>query len=70
MLGGKGVKKAGAQAKGPGNVTLPVKAAGKAKKKLGELGEVRLALKVSFTPGGGVANTETTKVTLKQLPAA
>ena len=70
VLGGKGVKKASAQAKGPGNVILLVKAAGKAKKKLGELGEVRLALKVSFTPGGGVANTETTKATLKQLPAA
>jgi dipeptidyl aminopeptidase/acylaminoacyl peptidase len=70
VLGGKGVKKASVQAKGPGNVTLPVKASGKAKKKLDELGKVKLALKVSFTPGGGVANTESTKATLKQLPAS
>jgi Tol biopolymer transport system component len=70
VLAGKGVKKASAQAKGPGNMTLPVKAAGKAEKKLDELGKLKLALKVSFAPGSGVANTETTKVTLKQLPAA
>jgi Tol biopolymer transport system component len=70
VLGGKGVKRASAQAKGPGDVTLPVKAAAKAKKKLDELGKLKLALKVTFTPGGGVVNTETTTVTLKQLPAA
>jgi Tol biopolymer transport system component len=70
VLGGKGVKKANGQAKGPGNVTLPVKAAGKAKKKLDELGKLKLALQVSFTPVGGAVNTEATKVTLKQLLAA
>jgi hypothetical protein len=47
VLAGKGVKKASAQAKGPGNVTLPVKAAGKAKKKLDELGKLKLALRIS-----------------------
>ena len=69
VLGGKGVKKASMQAKGPGKVTLPVKAAAKAKAKLKELGKVKLALKVTFTPAGGAANAESTKVTLKTLPA-
>jgi stage V sporulation protein SpoVS len=69
VLVGKGVKQASMQAKGPGKVTLPIKAAAKAKKKLDELGKVKLALKVTFTPTGGAANAESTKVTLKKLPA-
>src|SRR3954452_20227454 len=65
VLTGKGVKKASAAAKGPGNLTLPVKASGKAKKKLDEVGALKLTLAVSFAPTGGVAHSETTKVTLK-----
>ncbi len=70
VLTGGGVKNASAPAKEPGNVTLPVKASGKAKKKLDELGVLRLTLAVSFAPAGGIAHTETTKVTLKRrLPS-
>ena len=68
VLGGKGVKKVSAKAKGPGKVSLPIEAAAKAKKKLGELGKVKLAPTVTFTPLGGDPNTESTTATLKKLP--
>ena len=63
------MKRAKAKAKAAGRVTLLVSAAGKAKRKLNDLGNVKLALKVTFTPAGGAANTESTKVTLKMLQA-
>jgi Tol biopolymer transport system component len=66
VLGGKGVNKAMVQAKGAGSVSLPVTAAGKAKAVLEELGKVKLALKVTFTPTGGIANTESMNGTLKK----
>ncbi|HMC51060.1 MAG TPA: hypothetical protein VKH20_10490 [Solirubrobacterales bacterium] len=68
-LGGKGVKKAIVKAKGPGKVTLPIEAVAKAKKKLDELGKIKLLPKVTFTPLGGDANAESTKATLTKLPA-
>jgi dipeptidyl aminopeptidase/acylaminoacyl peptidase len=69
VLGGKGVKKAKANAKAPGKVPLPVVSAAKAMKKLTEFGKVKLTLTVTFTPAGGAPNTESKKVTLKKLPA-
>jgi hypothetical protein len=69
VLGGKGVKKSKASAKGAGTVKLPVVSAAKAMKRLTELGKVKLTLKVTFTPAGGAPNTESKKVTLKKLPA-
>jgi Tol biopolymer transport system component len=69
VLGGKGVKKATAKAKAGGKVTLLVASAGKAAKKLNELGKVKVTLKVTFTPAGGAPNLESTKATLKKLLA-
>lgn len=69
VLGGKGVKKVAVKAKTAGQVSLLVESAAKAKPMLEELGKVKLALKVTFTPVGGNPNTESTKVTLKKLLA-
>jgi large repetitive protein len=63
-LGGQGLKAASATAGGAGEVTLSVKAAGKAKKKLRRKGKKTFSPAVTFTPTGGTANTESTSVKL------
>ena len=45
-------------------MTLSVKAAGKAKKKLRRKGKKTFKPAVTFTPAGGTANTESTSVKL------
>ena len=47
-------------------VTLKVKATGKANKKLKKKGKAKVGAEVTFTPTGGEANTQTTKVKLKK----
>lgn len=65
VLAGKGAKKTSAFAKAAGKLGLTIKAAGKAEQKLTETGKVKLALKVSLAPVGGVPATQMTKLTLK-----
>ena len=64
-LGGKKVKARSKQVGAAGEATLAVKAAGKAKEKLADLGKVKVKLEVTFTPTGGDPNTETKKGKLK-----
>ena len=45
-------------------VTLPIKAKGPKKSKLSSTGKVKLKVKVTYTPSGGPANTETKPVKL------
>jgi hypothetical protein len=63
-LAGKGLKPSSADASGAGEVKLKVKAKGKAKKKLRKKGKKKFEPSVTFTPAGGAANTEDTKVKL------
>jgi hypothetical protein len=62
---GKGVKKVVKSAKAAGNLSIPVVALGKAKATLGTTGTVKLALKITFTPVGGSANTQSHPLKLK-----
>ena len=63
-LAGKGLKPATATTAGAGSVSLTIKAAGKAKKKLRRKGKKTFDPAVTFTPTGGDPNTETTAVKL------
>jgi stage V sporulation protein SpoVS len=65
-LAGKTVRAEEVQAGGAGEVRLPVKATGKAKKTLKRKGKVKVALHVTFTPLGGDASTVGTSVKLKR----
>ena len=62
-LSGTDVKPATVTSEG-GSATLPVAATGERKRKLRKKGKVKLNLAITFTPTGGTANTETTKVKL------
>ncbi len=64
VLAGEGLKEASATATEAGEVALSVKAAGEAKKKLRRKGKKTVEPEVTFTPTGGTANTESTKVKL------
>jgi hypothetical protein len=64
-LGGKKVKARSKQVGGAGEATLAVKAVGNAKRKLADLGKVKIKLEVTFTPTGGDPNTETKNGKLK-----
>ncbi|MDQ2629626.1 MAG: hypothetical protein M3Y75_01435 [Actinomycetota bacterium] len=68
VLAGKGVKKAAKAVAAAGKATLPVKATAKALKKLNDSGAVSLKAKVTFTPSGGSARTESKSLTLKKQP--
>jgi len=65
-LSGKGVKAAAAQADSAGAVALSVKATGKQRKTLNKKGKVKVKPTITFTPTGGDASTQTTRVTLKK----
>jgi hypothetical protein len=66
VLSGKGLKKATANAAAVGNVTLSVKAKGKAKKKLRKTGKAKVKPQVTFTPTGGNPATQAKKLALRQ----
>jgi len=63
-LAGKGLKASSATAAAAGEAKLTVKAAGKAKRKLRRKGKKVFEPGVTFTPTGGAANTESTRVKL------
>jgi hypothetical protein len=50
-----------------GPVKLLIKAKGKAKRKLNSRGKVKVKPKITFTPTGGSAKTQTKKIVLKKL---
>lgn len=64
-LEGGGVKPQVKQV-GAGETILPVKATGKAKKKLTKKGKAKLTLSVTFTPTGGVPDDLSKVVKLKR----
>jgi hypothetical protein len=68
--GGKGVKASSAavtsKAVGAGATTLTIRAKGKKKRKLNDTGKVKLNVALTFTPTGGTAGTQSTKVKLKK----
>lgn len=68
---GTGVKAAGvavisAIATGPGKVKLLIRAKGKQKRKLRRTGKVKLAVTIIYTPAGGEASTQLTRLKLKK----
>jgi hypothetical protein len=72
-LGGKGVKWASAAGaviaktvNAPGAVKLVIRAKGKQAKKLKRNGKVKLKTKITFTPTGGEAATQTRKLKLRR----
>jgi hypothetical protein len=71
-ISGKGVKSAGAAhasattVNAPGAAQLLIRAKGKKKRKLNETGKVKLNLAITYTPTGGDASTQSTKVKLKK----
>ena len=50
----------------PGAAQLLIRAKGKKKRKLNETGKVKLNLAITYTPTGGDASTQSTKVKLKK----
>ncbi|MFN2612677.1 MAG: hypothetical protein ABR536_04825 [Solirubrobacterales bacterium] len=65
-LSGKGIKPASAVSSAPGDVRLQIKATGKKRRKLNELGKVKVNPSVTYTPTGGVAATQSRKVKLRK----
>lgn len=66
-VAGKGVKKVLESVKAAGSLGVPIAAVGKAKTTLGKAGAVKLALKITFTPVGGSAGTQSHPLKLKLL---
>lgn len=64
-LSGKGVKKVVKPAKAAGSLSIPIFALRKAKATLRQTGTVKLTLKITFTPVGGSANTQSYPLKLK-----
>lgn len=63
-LTGKGVKPVAADSPSAGDVGMAVRAKGSAKRKLRRSGEKEVTVSVTFTPTGGIANTEKTSIKL------
>jgi hypothetical protein len=63
-LAGRGVNGSGVQASGPGELTLRVRASGKAARKLRQKGRTSITPTVTFTPPGGFAVTEKATIVL------
>jgi hypothetical protein len=69
---GKGAKTSAATAAGVQEVTadgglITVRAKGRARRTLSQTGQVKLRLKVTYTPTGGTPNTKSIKVKLKKI---
>ena len=62
----KKVKRATVAASAAGTVKLPLKPTGAGKKVLNANGKLKTRVDVTFTPTGGLAATQTYKVTLKK----
>jgi hypothetical protein len=62
VAGTAGISKAVAA----GSASLLIRATGKKKRKLNDTGKVKLNAKISYTPTGGTANTQSRKVKLKK----
>jgi hypothetical protein len=67
-LAGKKVKAAAAESAGPGQIRLPVKASGKAKRKLAVRGKLTVSVAVTYTPMGGDPAARSARVKLKKRP--
>lgn len=67
LLFGKGVKRISKQASAAGSVKLPVRAVGRAAKRLGKRGKAKLKLRVRFSPEDGPAAEQARKAVLKKL---
>lgn len=65
-LTGKGVKSSSLAASAAGTVNMPVKPNGKKKQKLNSVGSAKVTVSVTYTPTGGVANSQSRKVVLKK----
>ena len=52
-----------------GSVKVPIKAAGKGRKRLEKSGRLKALLKVEYSPVGGDVNTQRQSVTLRKKPA-
>jgi hypothetical protein len=63
-LAGNGLKPQATTAAAAGDVVLKVKTTGNKRKKLRRKGKAKVTPLVTFTPAGGAANTESTKVKL------
>jgi hypothetical protein len=68
-VSGKGIKKVSVRAAAGGSVKVPIKAAGKGRKRLGRSGQLKALLKVEYSPVGGDVNTQRQRVTLRKKPA-
>jgi hypothetical protein len=66
VMTGKGLKRATVTSTAAAVVTVPVKLAGKAKRKLLKTGNAKVRAKLAFTPTGGTAATQERKLTLKK----
>jgi len=66
VLRGKGIKKAKRAGKKAGNVKLPVKLVGKAKRKLLRTGASKVRARVTFTPTGGKPRIKSKSLTLRK----
>ena len=63
---GNGVTVASVTAHGPGPVTVKIKATGKKKRKLSEMGKVKVAPTLTYAPTGGDPTTQSTTLKLKK----
>lgn len=63
---GKGLKTTSAGPTAAGNVTLSLKATGKARRKLSNSGKAKLNVKLTWTPTGGTGSTKSEKIKLKK----
>jgi hypothetical protein len=68
-ISGKGIKKVSVRAAKGGSVQVPIRAAGKGRKRLGKRGKLKALLKVEYSPLGGDVNSQRQSVTLRKKPA-
>lgn len=66
LAGAKKLKGAEARAGAPGDVLIPIRAKGSAKRKLRDRGKAKVRAEVTYVPDGGSPNTQATKVALKK----
>jgi hypothetical protein len=66
---GKGIAKATVEAAKGGSVKVPVKAAGKGRRRLAKRGRLKALLKVEYSPVGGDPSIQRQRVTLRKKPA-
>jgi hypothetical protein len=67
---GKGIAKVKRKSGGPKTIKVPIRATGKAKKKLDATGKAKVKAKVVFSPTSGAPVTKTKSITLKKKLAS